>query len=264
MEKNKNILIVIPSLTFWWWAEKVAVDIWNELYKRSNNITYLTFHYDLKTYSYFGKYISLNQNTKSFFKILSIPYNSYKIYKYCKLNNIDIIISHMERANIISIISKIFLRNIKQISVVHNYKYSLSLINSFLIKIFYKYSNKIVCVSKAIENILKTKFNLSNTKTIYNSFDFEEIKKLSFESIEKEDEKYFQDSDFIFLNIGRLTQQKWQRFLIKSFSYVFDKFPNSKLIIIWEGKLKHELEEYIKELNLENNVFLIWRRVNVF
>lgn len=264
MHNNKNILIVIPSLTFWWWAEKVAVDLWNDFYNDWYNINYLTFHKDKKTYEYKWKHIKLNQSKNNFLKILYIPINSYKVYKYCKKNNIDVIISHYERANIISIITKIFLKDTKQVSVVHNYKYSLSSINKILIKLFYKYSDKIVCVSKTIEKMLYDNFKLKNLTTIYNSFDFDSINKLSIKNIEKKDEKYFNNNDFVFLNIWRLEEQKWQEFLIKSFYELYKKNKNIKLIILWEWSLREELQNLINKLWLENNIFLLWRRENVY
>jgi len=43
----KNIVIIIPSLQFWWGAEKVASILGTELHKEWYDISYLTF-YDSK------------------------------------------------------------------------------------------------------------------------------------------------------------------------------------------------------------------------
>ncbi len=71
-------------------------------------------------------------------------------------------------------------------------------------------------------------------------------------------------SSFTFINIGRLTEQKGQWYLIKSFRKVVDKYEDVKLCIIGEGELKEDLNELIKILKLENNVFLLGNQENVF
>jgi len=57
----KNILIIIPSIKKWWWAENVATNIWNNLYEKWYNINYITFYNGKNNISikwkYFKKYI---------------------------------------------------------------------------------------------------------------------------------------------------------------------------------------------------------------
>lgn len=56
--------------------------------------------------------------------------------------------------------------------------------------------------------------------------------------------------------VGRLTNQKNFELLIKAFSEINKRFPQYKLIIYGEGEKRLELENLIKELNLEKYVEL--------
>ena len=58
------------------------------------------------------------------------------------------------------------------------------------------------------------------------------------------------------VSVGRLEKQKNQMLLINSFYYVNKKYPEYILDIYGEGSLNKELTLRIKELNLEDNVFL--------
>ena len=52
--------------------------------------------------------------------------------------------------------------------------------------------------------------------------------------------------------------------LIRAFKKVVEKYPNSKLIILGKGELKKDLENLIKKLKLENNVYLLGFHKNPF
>ena len=264
MHKNKKILIVIPTLTFGWGAEKVATQV-GDFLSAGNEILYYTFHKDTSMYPHQWKYYSVgHKNGSGLWKVCMMPVNIFLLYRFCKTHNIDVIISHMERANIISIIAKCFLKKIKQISVVHNHKYATQYPYRILIHMFYRFSDTIVAVSQGISDMLVEEFWLKKVQKIYNSFNFEDVLKLSEEKLDPGDEKYFQGKWKIFLNVWRLTQQKWQKQLIQSFSHIVNKKTDARLIIIWDWNLYQDLELEIEKLHLQKNIFLIWKRSNPY
>lgn len=59
------------------------------------------------------------------------------------------------------------------------------------------------------------------------------------------------------LNIGRLTEDKRQKLLLKIWSKIIIKNPDWKLKIIGHGELKNDLEETIKILKIENSAEII-------
>ena len=88
--------------------------------------------------------------------------------------------------------------------------------------------------------------------------------KLSHEELPANYKELFNGDYFNFINVGRLTQQKGQWFLIRSFRKVVNQHENARLFILGEGKLKKELEDLINKLNLKENVFLLNIQENVF
>ena len=69
--------------------------------------------------------------------------------------------------------------------------------------------------------------------------------------------------DFVIGNIGRLSKQKNQKFLIQIMSELVKKCPNAKLALVGQGELKNELEDLTKELGLSNNVSFLGFRSDV-
>ena len=80
--------------------------------------------------------------------------------------------------------------------------------------------------------------------------------------------KQFLDEIFLdknyYLSIGRLTDQKNFKFLIKVFSENHYKFKNKKLVIIGEGENYNYLHKMIIKYKMENNIFLIGFKNNVY
>ena len=74
----------------------------------------------------------------------------------------------------------------------------------------------------------------------------------------------FKFSHEFFLNIGRLTNQKNQKILIDLFHNLIKKKKDLILYIIGDGEKKFKLLKKIKKLNLQNNIFLLGHKNNVF
>lgn len=66
------------------------------------------------------------------------------------------------------------------------------------------------------------------------------------------------------INIGRLTRQKNQKFLIEGFNEILKLDPNLHLIILGEGELENELKKLSSKLNIGNRIFFLGYRDNVY
>ena len=259
--KRKKILVVIPKLFKGGGAEKVSMEIGGLLENLGNDVSYFTFHEGQNIKNEHSLKYSENKLDK-FLRMFTIP---FILFKYSRKNDIDIIISHTERANYISILSNFINKNkLKVFTVTHNYKYINKLCNYLFISILYKYASCNVAVSKGIEKKLKEKYSLINTKTIYNPFDFENIKKLAEENIEDKDRNLFVNNKITFINIGRLHKQKGQKYLIEAFANYYDKNPKSQLVILGEGELRNQLQNQIDKLGMNKHIHLLGNRSNVF
>lgn len=71
------------------------------------------------------------------------------------------------------------------------------------------------------------------------------------------------EEDVVLGNVGRLSKEKNQIFLIKVLNYVLKKNNNFKLIIVGDGEEKNFLEGIVNSLNLEKKVKLLGNRNDV-
>lgn len=56
------------------------------------------------------------------------------------------------------------------------------------------------------------------------------------------------------LFVGRLAEKKWVTYLIDAMQWVIKKYPETKLVIIWEGPLENKLKKQTKKSNLDNSI----------
>lgn len=65
------------------------------------------------------------------------------------------------------------------------------------------------------------------------------------------------------LHIGGFMPEKNHKGLIRIFSELSKEIPNAKLLLVGEGKLKTEIEIFVKEMQLEKKVVFLGRRSDV-
>lgn len=262
----KKILIIIPSIKKWGWAEKVAVTIWDELFKKWYKIYYFTFYSDENNLPFKWIFFTINEKISKniFLNFLKLFIRAYKISKFCKKNNIDTCISHLDEANFSNIISKIIFKNKSKIIIeIHNsIEKSLSNLYLYIYKLLINFSNKVISLTKEdllnYENYFKV--NKDKLINIYNPIDINKINILKNENI---DDLNIKEDSFILINIWRLNEQKNQKLLITSFCEFNYIIKNSKLLILWEWELRKELEKEIKNSN-NKNIILLWIKENPY
>ena len=223
--------------------------------------------------------ISEFQNSDNFIQKLIINYVNYytfnskrkfdlqfikELIKYIKKYDINIIHSHGYKPSIIGfLISKI--TSAKLVVTCHLWynKGSLKLqFYHYLEKICMLKASEVIAVSKPIKDEIEQKIK-RNVKLIYNGIN---INYYNFYD-QEETNDYFKsigitNSDFIIGSVGRLNKQKRFDIIINLAQKlkISNNNSNIKFIIIGDGKLRDELSYKIKELSLENTVFLLGYR----
>lgn len=71
------------------------------------------------------------------------------------------------------------------------------------------------------------------------------------------------ENDFVVGNIGRLTYQKNQIFLIDVMKELLEENPNSKLVLIGDGEDREKLTKYSKTLNISKQVIFLGMRKDI-
>lgn len=125
----------------------------------------------------------------------------------------------------------------------------------------YKKIDKIVAVSETIADLetkvlpsIKSKIRI--VRDLINPYF---IEKLSTEII---DEKI--NNDILLLTIGRFTNQKGYDHLCETAKILKERNLNFKWIILGEGLLKKQIEDFIKKNNLEDNIILAGTKTNPY
>jgi len=212
------------------------------------------------------QYIEKSQAHESgVIKLLKLPFLAYKYSRVCSNNKPDYSLSFMNRSNYTNVLSKVFGNKSKifiseRIAPSKEYESNSvkDKISQYLIKYLYPKADRIFPNSKGIAYDLKWNFKIQEEKihVINNPIDIAKIKKLS-----KEDVNDFNFNKFTFINVARLHSQKNHELLIRAYSKIN---ADTQLLIIGEGELRPPLERLIRELNLNNKVFLIGKKQNPF
>lgn len=237
----KKILIIVPSLGKGG-VERIVSLLSKELIKKYK-ITIVTYS-QKKEYEIYGNHISLNiePNSNYLIKIINCIKRTIKLKTIIKQLKPEKVISF--NANISTILT-----GEKCVLTLHNNPNFFNSMNIFFLRTLYRLKNieKIITVSKGLEEIFFKEYGFNNLKTIYNPIELDVI---NFKKEEKVDVK----NEYI-LAVGRLHKQKDYPTLIESFSLLKDK--TIKLLILGEGKERSKIEKIIKNLNLENRIKLL-------
>ena len=163
-----------------------------------------------------------NKKQSSIVKTLLIPVYAYRLNKVVEQN--DIIVSFLERANFVNIVFKLLFRK-KNVTVIINerttpsraFKKGLKRFNIVLLKKLYPFADLILSASIGVKDDLLAlcKVPESKIKVINNACDSDYIKIRSGENIEAKYKPIF--TDHVIANVGSLREPKGQWHLIRIF-----------------------------------------------
>tara|TARA_Y100000816_G_scaffold89597_1_gene61807 strand:- start:3105 stop:4238 length:1134 start_codon:yes stop_codon:yes gene_type:complete len=128
----------------------------------------------------------------------------------------------------------------------------------FIKRIIYPKSDRIIAISNGVKISLVDKLSIDSkmVNVIYNPAADEKIIDLSQEFTDD-----YSFKNYTIVNIGRLTKQKDHLTILKAFKLVIKK-TKCNLLIIGEGSEKENIENYIRNNDLENYVKLLGYKSN--
>ena len=128
----------------------------------------------------------------------------------------------------------------------------------FLKKKLYPNSDRIIAISQGVKDSLVNKLSIDAKmiNVVYNPAADEKIIDLSLEITDD-----YSFKNYTIINIGRLTKQKDHLTLLKAFKLVI-KETECNLLIIGEGSERQNIENYIRNNDLENYVKLLGYKSN--
>ena len=120
-------------------------------------------------------------------------------------------------------------------------------------------ANEVIVNSEDFKKEMEKKFNI-RVNCIYNPLDTREIKRKSKFDIKN---KFFKKDYLKVINIGRLTKQKDHLTILKAINELKKKI-NIQLLIIGRGEERSNLQNYINENKLYNQIKIIEPNTKVF
>jgi glycosyltransferase involved in cell wall biosynthesis len=131
-------------------------------------------------------------------------------------------------------------------------------------RILLTFSNGAIGISPSVSESILKKFHLPKHKvfTIINSVDYRRFN-TNVDVRKKKQELNIKKQEKVIGAVGGLRRVKNYSTLIKAFKIVKEKIDNVKLIIIGEGKMRGELEDLTKDLNLSNKVLFLGVRSDI-
>ena len=255
--KRKKIAFFIPSLDSGG-AERVVSNLTLNLDSSKYEKYLIVYNKKNISYKYDANLIELdylNDNGRGykritkFIKRLHVLKNIKREYKF------DIVISFLQGANILNILTR---QDEKVFISIRNYiDKSYNNIEKILSKVLYRKADLVICVSNLIKENMNINYKVpkDKLKVIYNPYDIELINELAQEEVEDEYIDIFNKPTII--NVGRVTYQKGQWYLLRAFSELKSKIEDVNLIILGNGDLIIDLKAMAKELEIEDNVFFL-------
>jgi glycosyltransferase involved in cell wall biosynthesis len=244
---NKHICFVIPSLSAGG-AERVVSILANYLVSINYSVSIVC----LKNETIYP----INKGVDIIFPDFEIPRNLgtlIKVVRYyrktIKRIEPDVILSFLEFYNEITMLSLLGIKKKIYLFDRNNpYLKEQNIIQAILRKYLYPKANGVIVQTKrALEFIKHNKLNA-------NIFVFPN-------PISEISSDWNPGSNKIITCVGRMETQKNQKFLIKIFSEL--PYEEWMLQFVGDGSLRHELEEYVKTLHLEDKVKFLGTRKDV-
>jgi len=235
-------------------AEKVAIRLSEHLPVSA----FILLERDIKYKTDKPIFFLSNHSTKTspIIKTLSIITYAYKLSRF--LEKTSLVVSFLERANFVNIISKLFKKHKAIISVRMDQQkghVGLRKLNKLLVRLLYPKADLIIAVSHGVkQSLINLGIEEEKIKVIYNPYPIDEIRELAKEPLGSYEEIFKEPA---LITAGRLTKQKGQWYLLRIFKALKEKHKDLKLVILGEGELKDYLVKLSEELGLKTYV---WER----
>lgn len=246
----KKVLHIIDNLWLGW-AQTVLKWIF-EYENNSNIFLYSLRKTEITTHINHQNIFINNLKNKFTFPI-------FKLRKYIKENNIEILHCHLYKSQIIWWLLKIlFFSNIKLVFHEHWAIQLKGKVYPFFMNLFRNKVDIYVAISESIQKYIlqKTSFQENKVDLLYNFVDLKKFKKIENLNIKEEKIKFwFKENDFIVWFAWRLVNRKWWRDFINSAKKIINNWFDIKFLIAWDWEDKEKILQEIKNIS---NIKYIW------
>jgi N-acetylgalactosamine-N,N'-diacetylbacillosaminyl-diphospho-undecaprenol 4-alpha-N-acetylgalactosaminyltransferase len=210
-------------------------------------------------------------------RFLKMPFQSWKVYRYCKKNKINISVAFLYRPCYINAMMKnfwgykgkvIMCERTHQTTMQQSHSSIYRMFSKFMVMYAYRRADLLLANSYAMQTDLIENFKIKTpVRVIYNPVDLQYI------AAHATEEPAFQfDKDtFYFINVGGFRKEKNHLLLLQAF-FILKNLP-CKLLMVGTGVLEAELKQKTIDLGLadkvvfcgwDNNPFKYVKRAHCF
>lgn len=267
----KKIAILLPVL-YGGGAERVASILSQYFYEKNYKVYIFT---DLpvnkkRDYDFKGMIVPLkiqvdfpqNKILTQLMQFYQLVLKVKKVKYFKKKYNIDFSISFMEEYNLVNVLSKVkdktFIRVCTILSARKDEFVDSIYYYPKILKHVYNKAHKVIVMTDYAKNDLVQNYGIKSKQ-------IQIIPNPLLLKIKNENQKVWEYGSKAIVTVARLEKVKQQQHIIRSFSEVLNKQPDAKLIFVGNGSGKYVeyLKKLIKELNIEQSVFLVGGQKNV-
>jgi N-acetylgalactosamine-N,N'-diacetylbacillosaminyl-diphospho-undecaprenol 4-alpha-N-acetylgalactosaminyltransferase len=197
-------------------------------------------------------------NEKKLIRFLKMPFQSYKVYRYCKKNNINISVAFLYRPCYINAIMKSFwgykgkvimCERIHQITMQQSHSAIYRIFSKFMVMFSYKRADLVLANSYAIQTDLIENFKIKTpVKVIYNPIDLDFIRTHT----DEVPPLIFEKDTFYFINVSGLRKEKNHLLLLQAF-FILKNLP-CKLLIVGGGVMEEVLKQKVADFGMNDKV----------
>ena len=186
-------------------------------------------------------------------KITNVIKRGLKLRVLMKKEHIDISYSFGPTANYANLAAG---GNVEKWFGIRSY---MDMENPKQIRMFCRFADRVICCSDTICREIREKYQCNKAVTLNNPFDMQEVQALS----EREEAKLPWDEGRILISMGREDAVKGYWHLLKSFSLVHEKLPDTKLMIIGQGEFE-DYKELARGLGVDDAVYFTGLKKNPY
>lgn len=191
-------------------------------------------------------------------RFLKLPYISWKVYRYCKRNKINISVAFLYRPCYINALMKsiwgykghvIMCERTHQTTMQQSHSAIYRMFSKFMVMYSYKRADLVLANSYAMQTDLIENFKIKTpVRVIYNPIDLHFIKT----HIDEQPDFVFDRNTFYFINVGGFRKEKNHLLLIQAF-FILKNLP-CKLLIVGGGLMEEELKQKVQDLGMMDKI----------
>ena len=181
-----------------------------------------------------------------------------RLVRFSRQNKIDLLFSHLEPTNFVSVIAQFFIKS-KVIIFRHHVNEArlYGFDKSFAYRLTYTLARRIISVSEEGKRYMIDNEKIPERKVLHINlgYDFSLYENPNFKEVNRIRLAY--KSELLLISIGRLTEYKRHNLSIELVRQANLNELNASLIILGVGEQENELRNLVAEYSLQKNVFFL-------